>query len=89
MVLGDAAEFRHRSGWDRVRAFAQKQRDAAELRTLVEAHIAAGGAYVVLPATLLHRCPHEPVRSFNQSAHFYTDLLDFPTDGEQDLPHGA
>lgn len=31
--------------------FAQKQRDAAELRALVEAHIAAGGAYVVLPAT--------------------------------------
>ncbi len=31
--------------------FARKQRDAAELRTLVEAHIAAGGAYVVLPST--------------------------------------
>lgn len=32
-------------------AYAQKQRDAAELRALVEAHIAVGGAYVVLPAT--------------------------------------
>lgn len=31
--------------------FAQKRRDAAELRAQVEAHIAAGGAYVVLPAT--------------------------------------
>lgn len=31
--------------------YAQKQRDAAELRSLVEAHIAVGGAYVVLPAT--------------------------------------
>ncbi|CAQ43896.1 conserved hypothetical protein [Stenotrophomonas maltophilia K279a] len=31
--------------------YAQKQRDAAELRALVEAHIAAGGAYVVLSAT--------------------------------------
>lgn len=30
--------------------FAQKQRDAAELRALVEAHIAAGGAHVVLAA---------------------------------------
>lgn len=30
--------------------YAQKQRDAAELRALVTAHIAAGGAYVVLPA---------------------------------------
>lgn len=30
--------------------YAQKQRDAAELRALVTAHIAAGGAYVVLSA---------------------------------------
>lgn len=31
-------------------SYAQKQRDAAELRTLVEAHIARGGAYAVLPS---------------------------------------
>ncbi|WP_374082931.1 hypothetical protein ACEPA4_01100 [Stenotrophomonas sp. P2112] len=37
--------------------FAQKQRDAAELRTLVEAHIAAGGAYDVLPATTAAQVP--------------------------------
>ena len=30
-------------------SYAQKQRDAAELRALVKAHIARGGAYVVLP----------------------------------------
>lgn len=30
--------------------YAQKQRDAAELRALIDAHIAVGGAYVVLPA---------------------------------------
>ncbi len=31
-------------------SYAQKQRDAAELRALVIAHIARGGAYVVLPS---------------------------------------
>ncbi|MBA0396328.1 hypothetical protein D7U98_13105 [Stenotrophomonas maltophilia] len=31
-------------------SYAQKQRDAAELRALVIAHIACGGAYVVLPS---------------------------------------
>lgn len=31
--------------------YAQKQREAAEVRALVEAHIAAGGAYLLLPAT--------------------------------------
>ncbi|MCU1064327.1 hypothetical protein JAK37_15475 [Stenotrophomonas maltophilia] len=31
-------------------SYAQKQRDAAELRALVVAHIARGGAYVVLPS---------------------------------------
>ncbi len=30
--------------------YAQKQRDAAELRALVTAHIARGGDYVVLPS---------------------------------------
>lgn len=30
--------------------YAQKLRDAAELRDLVKAHIARGGAYVVLPS---------------------------------------
>lgn len=31
--------------------YAQKQRDAAELRVLVMAHIARGGAYEQLPST--------------------------------------
>lgn len=31
-------------------SYAQKQRDAAELASLVEAHIAGGGAYEVLPS---------------------------------------
>ena len=31
-------------------SYAQKQRDAAELRALVIAHIARGGAYVLLPS---------------------------------------
>lgn len=30
--------------------YAQKQRDAAELRALVKAHIERGGAYLVLPS---------------------------------------
>ncbi|MNU08955.1 hypothetical protein D3C72_2552410 [compost metagenome] len=30
--------------------YARKLRDAAELRALVKAHIARGGAYVVLPS---------------------------------------
>lgn len=31
-------------------SYAEKQRDATMLRTLVEAHIARGGAYEVLPS---------------------------------------
>ncbi|WP_421576609.1 hypothetical protein [Stenotrophomonas maltophilia] len=54
----------HRDGWatamepalvtsptrDKHVSFAEKQRDAAALRAAVTAHIAAGGAYLVLAA---------------------------------------